>query len=108
MRELPIACSLSATDLERRQTELAELGRETLVHVRRGEGVAMVLRFARDRDTRKRLERVVAAEAECCAFLDLRIADDEGLELTIDGPADAAPVIDELAAAFGSPIPAAP
>ena len=98
-RELPIACFLDAAGLRARKAELASLGR-SLISVSEPEGGPAVLRFTSDEGTRCVLDHVVAAEAECCPFLDMKIADGEPLELTIDGPDDAAPVIADLVGAF--------
>jgi hypothetical protein len=44
----------------------------------------------------------VAAEERCCSFLDLEVRDEaDALVLVIGGPAEAAPVAAQLAAAFG-------
>ena len=94
-RELPIACSLDAAALPAREAELARLG-GSLISVTSGEGPPVVLRFKPDRGTRAELDRIVAAEAECCPFLRMTVREGEALELTIDGPDDAAPVIAEL------------
>jgi hypothetical protein len=103
-RELPIACFLDAAGLRARKAELAALGR-SLISVSQPEGEPAVLSFTSDGGTRAVLDHIVAAEAECCPFLDLRIAEGDPLELTIDGPADAAPVIADLVAAFrGEPV----
>jgi hypothetical protein len=102
--ELPIACFLDAAGLRARKAELASLGR-SLISVSEPKGGPAVLRFTPDEGTRTVLDHVVAAEAECCPFLDLRIAEGDPLELTIDGPADAAPVIADLVSAFrGEPV----
>ena len=98
-RELPIACSLDAAALRAREAELAELGR-SLISVGEPDGSRIVLRFTVDDRTRERLDRFVAAEAECCPFLQLTVRDEGALELTVDGPQDAAPVIAELAQAI--------
>jgi hypothetical protein len=94
-RELPIACSLDAEGLGMRQAELAVLGRG-LVEVSPAGETPVVLRFIADADTRTSLDRIVAAEAECCPFLAISVRGGDTLELTIDGPDDAAPVIAEL------------
>jgi hypothetical protein len=100
--ELPIACSLSATELPVRLAEMSDLGRAALLDVERS-GTRAVLHFRAGADTSRRLAAIVAAEARCCAFLDMRLRDaDGGLALTIDAPPDAAPVLDELVAAFAS------
>jgi hypothetical protein len=96
--ELPIACSLSETDLERRRAEIAALGRSELVAVRL-EATRAALRFAAG--ARERVQAVAAAEAECCPFLTLRVAAEPGaVLLTIDAPPDAAGVLAELVATF--------
>ena len=66
------------------------------------EGGVHALRFRPDPTTRRRLEEIIAAESECCAFLDLKLREDEDeLVLTIAAPADGQPVAEELALAFG-------
>jgi hypothetical protein len=86
----PIACSLGAADLEQRLVAIAAVGH--------------LLRFPADGATRRRLEEIVAAEAQCCAFLDLSLSEEGGeLLLSIAAPRDAQAVADGFAAAFGSP-----
>jgi hypothetical protein len=104
-RELPIVCSLDAARLQAREAELEILGR-SLISVSGQERTPVTLRFTADRETRERLDRIVAAEAECCPFLDLTVSEGETLELTIDGPEDAAPVITGLVEAIGGSVPA--
>jgi hypothetical protein len=97
---LPIACSLGAADLEQRLTAIGEIGAESLID-HETEGARHLLRFRSAAATRKRLEEIVAAEAACCAFLDLKLEECGGqLVLSIEAPADAQPIADELAAAF--------
>jgi hypothetical protein len=99
-RPLPIACTLSATDLRARGAELRALGGDGLLDVSEHDGRA-VLRFRADPDIRARVEAIVAAESECCAFLDFRL--DHGAEasvLTISAPNGGAEVVHELASAF--------
>jgi hypothetical protein len=98
--DLPIACLLGAGDLETRQAELSAIGRRSLVSVDRADGTRVVLSFNNDAETKLELERIVAAEAECCAFLELTITDGDQLTLTIDGPPGAAPIVDELIGAI--------
>jgi hypothetical protein len=64
-QDLPVVCSLGADDLERRLAAIAELGAESLID-RRQDGGRHLLRFRSD--ARERLEDIVRAEAECCAF----------------------------------------
>jgi hypothetical protein len=99
---LPIACALGAGDFEARQAELARLGRRSLVSIERPADGPIVLAFKGDSETRAELERIIAAEAECCAFLELGLRSGEPLELTIDGPDDARPVIEDLVNAFAA------
>jgi hypothetical protein len=97
--ELPIACSLDAARLRAREAELAALGR-SLISVSDPAGPRFVLEFAADDATRGRLDRVLAAEAECCPFLDMRVSEGETLELSVDGPDEAAPLIADLVGAI--------
>lgn len=97
----PVACSLGTGDLEQRLAAVAEIGADSLIS-RNIEGDRHLLRFHADADTRQRLEAIVAAEAECCAFLDLSLREEGGeLVLSIAAPKDARAVADELAGAFG-------
>jgi hypothetical protein len=96
----PIACSLGASDLRRRLDEIAALGSESLI-AREARDGTHVLRFRHDEETRRRLVEIVAAEAECCSFLDLDVSEREGeLVLTLVAPDDGQAFADELAAAF--------
>lgn len=97
---LPIACSLSAGDLKQRLAAIAEIGEESLINRETDEG-RHLLRFRSDAETRKRLEEIVAAEAECCSFLDLALEERGGeLILSVAAPEDGQAVADELATAF--------
>jgi hypothetical protein len=98
---IPIACSLGATDLRQRLSEIAQLGGDSLIE-RRTEGQCHLLRFRSSSETRRRLEAIVAAEAQCCPFLDLSLEEQGGeLILSVSAREDGQPVADELAAAFG-------
>lgn len=95
---LPIACTLSATDLAARGAELRALGGEGLVDVTQ-EASRAVLRFRPDPGIRERVEAIVAAESECCAFLDFRVEHgDAATVLTISAPNGGAEMVHELAA----------
>lgn len=99
--DTPAACSLGAGDLEQRLADVAKVGADSLVRRETTAG-RHVLRFRADAGTRQRLEEIVAAEAECCAFLDLSLGEREGeLVLSIAAPEDSQAVADGLAAAFG-------
>lgn len=100
---LPIACSLGACDLRRRLDEIAALGRESL-RSRSADGDRQILRFRADPATQQRLGEIVAAEARCCAFLDLDLTQEgDELVLRIAAPANQLAVADALALAFGEP-----
>jgi hypothetical protein len=98
--ELPIACSLSATDLSTRLREMAELGRAALVDVRH-EQTRAELRFADGTGVRDRVDGIVAAESQCCAFLAMNVTDEpDTVVLTIQAPDGAELVLAELLDAF--------
>jgi hypothetical protein len=62
-----------------------------------------VLRFRPDAAIRARVEAIVAAESECCAFLDFRLEhDSDATVLTITAPNGGAEVVRELTAALGA------
>jgi hypothetical protein len=98
--DLPIACSLSATDLPARLNQMAELGRAALVDTRH-EGRRAELRFAAGAGVRGRVDGIVAAESQCCAFLEMNVRDQaDTIVLTIQAPAGAEVVLQELVDAF--------
>ena len=97
---LPIACTLSAADRRARGAELRALGHDGLVDVTDEAGRA-VLRFRPDPAIRERVEALVAAESECCAFLDFRLEHGaEATVLTISAPNGGAEMVYELATAL--------
>jgi len=99
-RPLPIACTLSATDLGARGEELRALGGDGLVDATEDHGRA-VLRFRPDPSVRERVEALVAAESECCTFLDFELEHgDDATVLTISAPNGGAEMVHELAAAL--------
>lgn len=99
----PIACSLGAADLEQRLAAVATVGADSLI-AHEVRGGRHLLRFRGDGVTRRQLEEIVAAESQCCVFLNLSLSDEDGeLLLSIAAPDDAQAVADGLAAGFGSP-----
>jgi len=100
LTDAPITCSLSAGDLEKRLADIAAIGKESLIGHETEEG-RHLLRFRPDAATRRRLEKIVAAEAQCCSFLDLAL-EGRGAELilTVASPEDGRAVADVLAATF--------
>jgi hypothetical protein len=102
--DLPIACTLGAGDLQRRLAAMAALGADALVHAGAVDGLH-VLRFRAGTAIRERLETIVAAEADCCPFLDIALTEDDGeLVLTIAAPEEARPVAGDLARAFAGQV----
>ena len=90
MTELPIACSLDADALAVRRDEMRAVALA---------GARVQLRF--DAGERGALERIVAAESECCPFLTMRLADeDDALVLTVDAPKGAEAVLAGMVEAF--------
>jgi hypothetical protein len=75
--ELPMICALSPEALAERLEEWAAVEREGLVSSGREPG-GRVLRFRPDPALRRELERLVAAEAECCPTLGLRLDEEPG------------------------------
>src|SRR3954470_15844976 len=97
MTELPIACSLSAGEMRTRAeqwrslSESHRLGREPIPG-----GIRVRLR----REARPEAETLVEAESHCCPFLELRLRDEaDELVLTVTGPDEARPIIEQLLAA---------
>ena len=85
-----MACTLSAADMEARLTELRALAEDGLVSNVMSGGSA-VLRFRPDPAIRRRVEAAVAAESECCPFLDFDLEHGEdATALTITAPDGAA------------------
>ena len=105
--ELPIACSLSASEFPRREAEIAALGRDALIDAHQ-ESAHGELRFAAGDGVRARVEAFVAKESACCAFLTMRVTEEPNVVLlTIDAPQDAEVLLGELIRAFlGDPQPA--
>jgi hypothetical protein len=102
MTEIPIACTLDATQMEARGEEIRALGRDGLRAVERGERT-VTLRFRADPRIRGRVEGIVAAESRCCAFLDFTLADEEGTTvLTVAAPEGGEPMAHELADLFAA------
>jgi hypothetical protein len=98
---LPIACTLSSSDLASRIEELRALGGDGLLSVTESSGRAE-LRFRPDPDIRRRVEAAAAAEAQCCAFLAFRVESrDDATVLTITAPDGAEAAVGQLVAAFG-------
>jgi hypothetical protein len=94
--DLPIACSLNATELAERLAEMADVGRAALRGIRTT-GTHAQLSFAAGKGVRDRIAAIVAAESQCCAFLDMTVSDEpDTVVLTIAAPegADVAELVD--------------
>jgi hypothetical protein len=68
----PPGCSLRGRELQQRLDEIAALGADALLG-QEADGHRQTLRFRPDPETRRRLEALVAAESECCPFLQLSL-----------------------------------
>lgn len=104
MKEVrPVACSLGATALEQRVAAIAEVGAAGLVSRSTADG-RHLLRFRAGGQMKGHLEEIVAAESECCSFLDLRLSEEnEELILSIAAPDGGQEAAAGLAEAFGAP-----
>lgn len=99
---LPIACSLNAGELTARLDEMAALGHAALIDATL-EPTRARLRFAAGAGVRERVEAIVVAESQCCAFLTMGVRNEaDTVVLTIDAPVGADLVLAELVDAFGS------
>jgi hypothetical protein len=94
--DIPIACTLSASDYPSRIAEIAALSRETLRHVER-RGLTLDLRYAPDAAARVR--QLVAQERACCAFLQFELHEDgDEVRLLVTAPPAAAEAVPDLLA----------
>jgi hypothetical protein len=91
----PIACNLGADDRSARLKTARELGRRALVGLDVSDRRAL-LRF---RGESRRVEALVRAESECCAFLEFaRARQAEETELEIRAPDGGEPLLRGLVA----------
>lgn len=94
--DVPVACTLSATDMRQRQSDIARLAAASLRSRTAIDG-GQRLAFTADRDTADRIDRLVVAEAACCPFLRMDIRRDGELVIVdVTGPADAQPIIEQF------------
>lgn len=100
--DMPIACSLNAAELTGRLAEMAAVGDAALIDAQWSATRAM-LSFRDAPGVRSRIEVIVAAESQCCAFLEMSLADrDAGFQLTVIAPEGAEVVLSEMVGAFGA------
>ncbi len=98
----PLACSLDAGGLRTRLAAVAEVGRSSLISRERDQH-RHLLRFRLDAGTRAQLEQIIRAEQECCEFISLTLEEQgDELVLSIEAPAGAQAIADDLAAAFAN------
>jgi hypothetical protein len=94
MDDLPIACTLSAGDMTRRVASSAAITSAWMLDSEitpRGAS----LRF--DRAAESDLRALIAAESECCAFMEFGLRPEGAdLRLTVEGPDGARPIILDL------------
>jgi hypothetical protein len=97
------ACTLDESARERRLQEIATLASSALLEAERtAQGARILLRDSPG--TRAELQRLLAAEVDCCSFLRFGLnVTDGSLALDISGPESAQPLINGL---FDLKIPA--
>src|SRR3954471_13309296 len=94
MPELPIACTLTPDDTTARLGLIDALAADGLLD-RTPTDRGVRLRLRDTPEIEQRIRELIAAESECCAFLDFELGRDGGdLVLNSAGPGDARPVID--------------
>jgi hypothetical protein len=94
--ERPIACTLSPADYRQRTDELTALAAAALRSREQTDGGQRLV-FSDSAETEHDLRAAIAAEANCCAFLEMNLTRTaDGLVLDITGPRDAQGVIAEL------------
>jgi hypothetical protein len=96
--ELPIACSLPASELPDRLAAMTEVGRTSLRSVS-SEPNRAELRF--DSEAREQVVALVDAERQCCGFMEFSLEErDDEVMLRIEAPEGAEPVLEGLVSAF--------
>lgn len=93
MHEAPIACTLTGDEMTARQNYWQAIMRAALLE-RTDISGGIRLRFRGDPDVAPKLERLIAAERECCQFLDMTLTPAAGdLVLDITGAPEAQPAL---------------
>lgn len=94
MPELPIACTLTPDGMTARLELIDALAADGLL-ARTPTATGLRVRLRDTPEIEERTRALVAAESQCCAFLDFALGRDGGdLVLDVSGPEDARPVID--------------
>lgn len=92
--DVPIACTLSATDYRSRLATIAALSRDALRQVER-RGLTLDLRYAPEVGARVRA--LVEQERTCCPFLTFTVEETaDEVRLLVSAPERAAEVVPEL------------
>jgi hypothetical protein len=101
MTDLPIACTLTPDGITARLALIEALAADGLLE-RTQTDAGVRVRLRDTPDIQERARALVAAESECCGFLDFDLRREDGdLVLDISGPADATPAL----AMFFAPAP---
>lgn len=98
MNELPIACSLTETELRERRSEVLGKAARAIVEVQEQED-GYAYRFRPDDEALEQLFRLVSLERKCCQFLRFRVTAEPGegpLWLEVTGPSGAKEFISAL------------
>jgi hypothetical protein len=90
---LASACTLDSAPFSERLFTIRALARDSLLASRR-EGLTLHITY--DIGALSALERLIAAEADCCPFLDFDLRVSAVLDLAITAPPSAAEAADEL------------
>jgi hypothetical protein len=100
-----LACCLNRVEMEEREQRWERLSQSALLEASR-EGDRALLRYSDGPEVAAEVRELVRLERECCPFLEFSITEPGGaIELRVDGPPEAATMIDSFAAAAS---PAAP
>jgi hypothetical protein len=86
MEPLPIACSLGPTDQSSRRAEWQALMEEAVVETAPTPS-GVVMQLVTGRDAQARIERLIALERDCCAWIEWTLRDD-GAHLTVEATSD--------------------
>jgi hypothetical protein len=102
MTDLPLACTLGATDGADRSRRWRQLAAEAPPVLRRTEG-RLEVRYQPGPGVLDELRALATAEAECCSFVAWTVTEQAGQPtLVVAAPADDPDRIEPIAALFGA------